>query len=353
MNERKWIDIEPGDSSLSAYEISKKVINLLRHSQTVQREDDGAVQFWKIKNYLRNQFPQVQHWSDDRWIFCWAAGGGAKRRYQYCTDISGTIVYLRALQGHSGRNLIDPSLQDNVIIQRGFFQHIYHIGCAFNLHSIINNGLIPGGQNSSKRQTVFFLPIDPRDKGHQDPAKIDLTVPRRAQYLHSSWKKHQDAVFWIDIDLANRKGLTFYQTRSNAIILQGTLPAYCIPKVVRLKTGKVLYEKSYMSPRPPPKFSFRHDWTREEAPLGSTIDQPPERKVVRQSRGEVSQHAAFSQLTQTIPKPICDRSGQPDNTQDVFVVKGETSRSRRSMKKVFTKNYVLQIDQGNLISRLA
>ena len=81
MNERKWIDIEPGDSSLSAYEISKKVINLLRHSQTVQREDDGAVQFWKIKNYLRNQFPQVQYWSDDRWILCLAARGGAKSRY--------------------------------------------------------------------------------------------------------------------------------------------------------------------------------------------------------------------------------------------------------------------------------
>ena len=29
MNERKWIDIGLGDSSLSAYEISKKVINLL------------------------------------------------------------------------------------------------------------------------------------------------------------------------------------------------------------------------------------------------------------------------------------------------------------------------------------
>ena len=43
------------------------------------------------------------------------------------------------------------SLQDNVIIQSEFFQHIYHIGCAFNLHSIINNGLIPGA-------------LDPRDK---------------------------------------------------------------------------------------------------------------------------------------------------------------------------------------------
>ena len=157
MNERKWIYIEPGESSFSAYEISKKVITLLRHSQTVQREDDGAVQFWRIKNFLQNQFPRILYWSDDLWKACLSAGGGAKRRYQYCTDISGTIIYFRVLQGHSGRNLIDPSLQDNVIIQSGFFQHIYHIGCAFNLESIINNGLIPGGQNSSKRQTVFFF----------------------------------------------------------------------------------------------------------------------------------------------------------------------------------------------------
>ena len=73
MNERKWIDIEPGESSFSAYEISKIVINLLRHSQTIQREDDGAVQFWRIKFYLRNQFPQNQHWSDDRWKACLSA----------------------------------------------------------------------------------------------------------------------------------------------------------------------------------------------------------------------------------------------------------------------------------------
>ena len=182
-----------------------------------------------------------------------AGGGGAKRRYQYCTDVSGITIYLR------GRNLIDPSLQDNEVIQQGFFPYIYHIGCAFNLHSIINNGLIPGGQNSSKRQTVFFLPIDPRDKEHKDPEKIDLIVPCRAQYLHNAWKRHQDAVYWVDINLAIRKGSTFYQARSNAIILQGTLPVYCIPTVVRLKIGEVLYEKSYMSPRPPPKISLRHD----------------------------------------------------------------------------------------------
>ena len=56
MNERKWIDVEPAESSLSAYEVSKKVVNLLRHCQTIQREDDGAVQFWRIKFYLRINF---------------------------------------------------------------------------------------------------------------------------------------------------------------------------------------------------------------------------------------------------------------------------------------------------------
>ena len=61
----------------------------------------------------------------------WQQEEDQKRRYQYCSDVSGTIVYLRALQGHSGRSLIDPSLQANVIIQCGLFQHIYHMGCAW------------------------------------------------------------------------------------------------------------------------------------------------------------------------------------------------------------------------------
>ena len=131
MHERKWIDIEPSEPTLAAYEVSKKVNSLLRHNQTVQREDDGATQFWRIKFHLRNQFSQISCWSGDRWKSCLAARGGSKRRYQYCSDNSGAILYLRALQGHSGNNLIDPMLQDSVVIQRGFFHHIYHIGCAW------------------------------------------------------------------------------------------------------------------------------------------------------------------------------------------------------------------------------
>ena len=181
---------------------------------------------------------------------------------------------------------------------------MYHVGCAFNLHSIINNGLIPRGQNSSKRQTVFFFGLlIPEIKGHKDPENIDLNVPRHAQDLHNAWKRHQDAVYWVDINLGIEKGLTSYQTRSNAIILQETLPAYCIPKVVRMKTGEVLYEKVYMSPRPPPKISLKHEWKRE---LGSEHAQRPEFRQLSRS----------FQSNQPTLNPIRERSGRPDIMQD-------------------------------------
>ena len=53
IHERRWIDIEPPKQNLASYDISKKVINLLRHNQTLQREEDGAIEFYRIKFYLR------------------------------------------------------------------------------------------------------------------------------------------------------------------------------------------------------------------------------------------------------------------------------------------------------------
>ena len=250
-----------------------------------------------------------------------AGGGGNKNRYQYCTDSSGAILYLRALQGHSGRSLIDPTLQDNVIIPDGFFKYIDHVGCAINLHSIINSGLIPGGQILSNRQTLFFLPVDPMYKNHKDPDKIDLEAPRLAQYMHKAWKKHQITVYWVDINLAQKKGLKFYETRSNAIILCETLPAYCTPKAIMMGSGEVIYEKVHASPRPPPKFFLKHDWMKE---LGS--------EVVRQPEGEVAQQSKSSQSSQPNPNPYHDRTGNP-----LFTLKEEHPILRKSKHVLFVK----------------
>ena len=230
IGERTWTDIEPQKKTLSDYPVSKKLINLLRHG-CLPRDNDGAIEFRRIKDYLQDHFVFCHHWSDEMWKSSMAGRGGHKRRPQYYTDSSGTILYLRALQGHSGRNLIDPSLQDNVLIPDDFFKYIHHVGCAINFHSIINSGLTPGGQNLSKRQTVFFLPVNPLDKEHKDPEKIDLEAPR---LVHNTCRQHGRSIRTRCIGstsnlLKGKYWCSIKQDRT-AIILHGTLPAYCIPK---------------------------------------------------------------------------------------------------------------------------
>ena len=176
IRERIWTAIEPRAQSDQAYPVAKRLNTLLRHGQ-LPREEDGAIEFWRLKDDLRNKFEHSQHWSDDMWKSKLAGCGGNKKRFQCCTDPSGQeILNLRALQRHSGRNPIDPALQDNVLIPNNFCEYIYHIGCADSLNSITNSGLIAGGQHSSReRQTVLFTAVNPMNKDHRDPQELDLT----------------------------------------------------------------------------------------------------------------------------------------------------------------------------------
>ena len=217
-----------------------------------------------------------------------------------------------------------------MLIGPGIFPYIYHVGSNFNLHSIISNGLIRGGQNLSRRQTVFFLLVDPRNEDHKDPEYIDYSAPRLARYLQNAWKRHQDMVFWVDIDLGIiREGLMFYLTRSNAIILQVTLPAHCIVKVERLRNGEKLYEKQFLSARPPPKISLRHDlnW-RKGNDQGSTVEHRPAGKLVQQSLGETLQSGSSKPIQ--FPKPIEDRMEKFVTQEIVGKLQGELSSSDRA-----------------------
>ena len=59
MNERKWIDIEPSEPSLAAYEVSKKVISQsssIRSNSTTRRRR-SSFDSGESRNYLQNQFP--------------------------------------------------------------------------------------------------------------------------------------------------------------------------------------------------------------------------------------------------------------------------------------------------------
>ena len=157
------------------------------------------------------------------------------------------------------------------------------------------------------------------NKEHKDLDTIDLEAPRLARYLQKAWKKHQNTVYWVDINLAQKKGLEFCQTRSNAIILYNTLLAYCTPKAIQMETGQIIYEKVYASPRPPPKISFEDNWMKELGP-----------EVARQAEG--------SQPTQPkTPNPIV-RTGRLDATE----------QTSRSSSQEFDKRFLLGCESTNV-----
>ena len=137
-NSHSWVRISHGSN--------KFVINLNNNEQEiaeVQLEEDA------LKLYAKD----------------FASRSKAKAKPQRREPAHSPIMMYRR---HSVRSLIAPILQDNVVIPSNFFQYVYHVGCAINLHSIINSGLIPGGQHLSNRQTVFFLLVDPLNKEHKE-----------------------------------------------------------------------------------------------------------------------------------------------------------------------------------------
>ena len=53
IGERIWTDIEPQDYSSIDYPVSKQLSTLLRHG-SLPRENDGAIEFWGMQDYLQN-----------------------------------------------------------------------------------------------------------------------------------------------------------------------------------------------------------------------------------------------------------------------------------------------------------
>ena len=88
---------------------------------------------------------------------------------------------------------------------------------------------------------------------------------------------------------------------------------------------EMLYERRYLSFRPPPKISLKHDhnWTKGNDQSGSTVEQRPVGKLVQQSFGEAPR-AEFSKPTQQevdgkrLQEELgsSDRTGQPVMSED-------------------------------------
>ena len=139
---------------------------------------------------------------------------------------------------------------------------------------------------------------------------------------------HQDTVYWVDFQLAQRKGFNFYRTRCNAIILYDTLPAYCISKVVVIESGEIIYEKVYVSPRLPPTISFKDNWMKEldSKVAGSSKDTQLIQPKPKTHLSRTERTAGEQPFTQEIEKEVLfGREGTKHSTRTGRPVDGPKS----------------------------
>ena len=125
--ERKWIDVNPERFRKDCFTMSKAMIRLLRHHPSIPREDYGAARFDEIMKEFEAKFDGASQWSINDWMSYLAKGGGPKKRFQYCSNphSSKHLLYFKAIHRHSGGNLVDPALQDNVLLSEDFTEYIY------------------------------------------------------------------------------------------------------------------------------------------------------------------------------------------------------------------------------------
>ena len=108
---------------------------------------------------------------------------------------------MRAIQGDSGGNKVDPSLYDNVEFQYYWIANIYHVDSFHYCNSIFRSGLIAGGKDANEgRQTVFCTAVDPMNESQTDKL-YDVNQPRVEPYRRK-WEVFQNAVCWIKLKSA-------------------------------------------------------------------------------------------------------------------------------------------------------
>ena len=142
--------------------------------------------------------------------------------------------------------------------------------------------------------------------------EFDLTKHRFAICMQN-WKVHRNSVYLINVKLAQRQGMAFYQTRSNAIILNDTLPSFCNEEVVFMKSGEMLYDKVCESPRPVSTSTLKDDWQGKR----------------RHNAAAAAASSSSTKLSQPIQERISASNGRPvafnegDNSRRVdFWAKG-------------------------------
>ena len=261
------------------FQVSKFITRLLRHSQKVHIEKmmEQSIMTKLLMNARKSNSTilNIGQLRDEEGIRQCVRIGRLKNGYQFWQKVEDKRKVLSILLGSelsssipvpssNSRTFrsfllevpffsvtINPALQDNVLLPEGCYR-VYLSRRKRKRIEVNSEPWFDSRRVSLRtgRQAVFFTIVNPMD--NQDglgETLCDLSQARIAPYKNT-WKRFQNTVCWCNLKLAQQRGLQFYQTRSNAVILYDTLLAEFIEKAICMKTKDQLYQRESVILRP-------------------------------------------------------------------------------------------------------
>ena len=123
-------------------EVSTLVMRLVRRHDQDERETEGAVHLSSMCPKLWEPLRKAgrQKFSDSDWLR-YMYEGSNKTVFQHCKNSNNSLLYIRAIQTHTGGNLIAPELMGHVAISYKWKDFLFHRGCSYDVQSILRSGL--------------------------------------------------------------------------------------------------------------------------------------------------------------------------------------------------------------------
>ena len=223
------------------FQCRRKLIQLLRHG-SLPRDNDGAIEFWRIKDDLQTYSCIV--------IIGLTKSGRTAWQEEDTKDINIVLI----LQEQFWTSELFKVIQDAISL-------VLHYRTMPLFRATFSSTIITSDVQSNYIPSSFQDWIREDKIWAADRHYFSACGSHGHDPLGSTTSCTKHALLW-------RKDWSSIKHDRTQSFFNETLPAYCIPKVVRMEIGEVIYEKVYASPRPPPKISLKHDWMKE---LGSEV----------------------------------------------------------------------------------
>ena len=128
-------------------------------------------------------------------------------RVQYCQNSCNTLLCIRAVQGHTGGDLVEPELMGHVAIPFNWAQFLISPRMLIKLEVHLGGEVITGGQESREgRRLCSSLHWIPGKRRLKNNSKVTC-------HYKTEWKRAQDAVYWIHLAKAQEKGKNIWANK--------------------------------------------------------------------------------------------------------------------------------------------